>query len=114
MNLGEQPSQGGQRVLTLKAPNGEELSAPAGVWLLALYDLMCDTDRTVIFERVKQMHDEAMQKTIWSPPRRTPGPLPIRDEKVTVDKDGKRHFTLFLESGSYFGKGKELGEKKEL
>lgn len=123
-----QPPQGGERVLTLKSPNGEELTAPAGVWLLALYDLMPDEDRSLLFDRVKRMRDDIVSnQNIVTPPSdiivfKGGGLGPIlapalspkfsggKANSVIYDKGGKRHIRMHAETGHYF---KKRGEKKE-
>ena len=120
---------GGERVLTLKSPNGEELSAPAGVWMLALYDLMPRADKGTLFERVKRMRDEVMAQAgaqnisrpqdliqLHSPlsPHlmgHSKGDFP---SIVSYDRGGKKHIRMYAETGHYFetpGSNKENADK---
>ena len=39
-------------VLTLNIPDGRTITAPTGVWFLALYDLMSHHERVNLFERL--------------------------------------------------------------
>lgn len=96
------------RVLTLKAPNGEELQAPTGVWLLAIYDLMSDADRSMLFERVKKMRDDMMNQNIITPnTMQTQNIIQLHTKKpdeITYDKSGKKHIRMFAEPGEYEAK----------
>ncbi len=94
-------------ILSLNAPNGEQLTAPTGVWLLAMYDLMPDGERTKLFERVKKMRDDAMDQNIIIPnAMQTNNIIQLnttrkKDESMYIDKNGKRHITMYCESGKY-------------
>lgn len=104
-------------VLTLHSPNGEELVAPAGVWLLAIYDLMRPEEQSLLFEKVKQMRDDLK----WNvDPRKADliqfnplsQQLPLgRPSEVFVDERGKRHIRMFADTGHYFKEGSGLGKK---
>ncbi len=39
-------------ILTLNLSDGRKIAAPTGVWFLALYDLMGEKERVILFERV--------------------------------------------------------------
>ncbi len=96
-----------QRVLTLIAPNGEQLTAPTGVWMLALYDLMAKGEQSLLFERVKKMREDAMDQNIIIPnAMQTNNIIQLnttkkKDETMHIDKKGKRHIRMFCEPGEY-------------
>ncbi len=94
-------------ILALNAPNGEQLTAPTGVWLLAMYDLLPDGERTRLFERVKKMRDDAMGQNIVIPnAMQTDNIIRLntsrkKDETIYIDKQGRRHITMHCEAGKY-------------
>lgn len=123
--------------LTLKAPNGQELLAPLGLWVLAMYDLMEDADRSLLFDRVLMFRDEVKEHPItlagqmagFDPSGgpiqlRTPrGPHLVGDPKteqpsnipsrIQVDRKGKRHIRMFCEPGKYFKKDNDANPQED-
>ena len=107
--------------LTLEAPNGQRVIAPLGVWILALYDLMPNADRSALFERVLAFRDEIVAHPVGREGKLMgfdPDSLPIRlvgsnvpnvqttlgkvPSRTQYDRDGKKHIRMYAEKGTYF------------
>ena len=109
MNL---PKQGGERVIRLELPNGEEIEAPVGIWFLAFTEIMETEQRNKLFETVKKYRDRAMQNPIlYNPGNQAMGNLVQRKvihNDFRVDSKGKKHYTMFCDGGEYNEKGTGL------
>lgn len=96
-----------ERVIILKLPNGESIEAPVGIWFLAWTEIMDPDERTRLFNRVKAYEEEAMKKPIIHKPPGMPTGLVqgnVVKQDFTVDKNGKKHYTMHCEGGVYNSK----------
>ena len=50
------------RLLTLRVADGRSLTAPTGVWFLALYDIMNPDERLKLFDRVVRIRDRHLKQ----------------------------------------------------
>lgn len=116
-----------QQVVTLKLPNGEEVSAPIGLWFLAYTTVMDRKIRLEMIEAlVKIKNDHLAHNIIFNPRAGVPGVdlsggLRVASEPMTgsptsenptgkevhtdftVDKKGKKHYRMFCDKGNYTG-----------
>lgn len=107
-----QNRQGGERVIQLELPNGEKIEAPVGIWFLAWTEIMDTEQRTKLFEKVKQYSDMAMKNPILYNPGNQPMGNLVQRQVVhtdfTVDKKGKKHYSMYCEGGEYKEQGTGL------
>lgn len=94
-----------ERFITLQLPNGEEVTAPTGIWFLSLAAVMDEDQRTKLIEKLMAVQKEHVDKNqLFSG---TTKPMPTMQERMgevvhtdfTVDKAGKKHYTMKCESG---------------
>ena len=104
--------QGGERVIKLELPNGEEIEAPVGIWFLAFTEIMDTKQREALFNKVKAYRDRAMQNPILYNPGNQPMGNLVQRQVVhtdfTVDKKGRKHYSMHCEGGTYAEKGTGL------
>ncbi len=107
-------AKGGERVVSLELPNGEEVTAPVGIWFLAFTTFMDVTTRTKLLEYVQRMQTEHIKNhPIWNP-NAAGAPLNlgslglggqgiVTHTDFSVDKNGKKHYTMHCEKGVIAG-----------
>jgi len=103
-------------LITLKAPNGEELTAPLKHWLLALFATMTNKELGAVFGKVQLMHDDAIARQFGGTGQRLPILLkgnPEKPNEVTIDANGKKHYRMHCEPGHYKGQFKGIDMTKK-
>ena len=50
------------RVLTLRMEDGRFITAPTGIWFLALWDVMNHVEKNKLFGRMEQIRDSQLRK----------------------------------------------------
>lgn len=103
-------------LITLKAPNGEDLTAPVKIWLLGLFATMTNDQLGAVFGKVQQMRDDSIARQFGGQGERLPILLKGNGEKpneVTTDAAGKKHYTMHAEPGNYTGQLHGIGLTKK-
>lgn len=105
--------------LKIAHTNGEELEAPLGVWFVAMFRVLSDEQQGEVFKQASDLQGE-MIAALLSGKFGKYLPVNLTTEKksiaasngkpsvVTTDNQGRKHHRIFLESGTYEGKGKSL------
>jgi len=107
-------AKGGERVISLELPNGEEVTAPVGIWFLAFTTFMDVNARTKLLEYVQRMQkDHIKNHPIWNPSVGAPGldlsqfglggQGVVTHTDFSVDDKGKKHYTMHCEPGRIAG-----------
>ena len=103
-------------LITLKAPNGEDLTASVKIWLLALFATMNNDQLGDVFGKVQQMRDDSIARKFGGTGQRLPILVkgnPEKPNEVTTDRKGKKHYRMHCEPGSFKSQFKDIDMTKK-